>query len=510
MQRYAAVQADVLEFLRTQPDNSFDALLTDPPYGLRFMNRKWDYEVPSVAMWAECLRVLKPGAPLLSFGGSRTFHRIATGLEDGGFELCDTIFWVYGQGMPKPATTTDKYIDKALKVERPVVGTRQLTGNAAVDTKTKGGTYGIQVGTVAPKTVAVTAPGSPLSAAWEGYGHALRPSHEPIILACKPFEGSIAENILEHGVGGLNLGPCRIGTSGGTRKVDPERYRTEGNALRGSVDGSLNGGVKEAIAAGRWPANVILSHSPDCVSVGTREVRGGVAVKRNGVHTDSPVLPGGLGCYPEGTPDHGFAVGGKETVEMWACVPGCPVRQMDDQSGTRPSTLAGRADPTKSYANPGDNGGASQFGGSNSRVYADTGGASRFFYHAKVNRKEREFGCENLPLRTAAECTGRTEGLVGADRPQAGAGRGSGARNFHPTLKPIELNRYLATLLRPPNPDAVLLVPYAGVASEMIGALLAGWPAVLGIESGGENGEYMSILHARVRAWCPEADIISL
>lgn len=452
--RYAVVQADVLAFLRTQPSNSFDALLSDPPYGLEFMGQRWDYDVPSVETWAECIRVLKPGAPILSYGGARTFHRIFCGLEDGGAELCDCIMWVYGQGMPKPATTTDKYL------------------------KTPG------------------------EGPWEGHGHALSPGHEPIALACKRYDGTIANNILTHGVGALNVGACRLGG-----QVTINRW-TDGAKPFGGGAGHPYESVE---SEGRWPKNVILSHAPECVCVGTREVRTGTAVKRNGVSVDSPVLPGALGNYPPGTPDAGYADGGRETVEMWACVPGCPVRQMDDQSGARPSTLTGRADPSKPHAHPATAGAGSWYGASKpkSSVYADSGGASRFFYHAKVNRKERDFGCEHLPIRSAAACTKRREGTVGANRPQAGAGRGSGARNFHPTLKPIALNEYLARLLLPPSRDAILLVPFAGAGSEVIGAIRAGWPMVLGIErdldEDGNVAGYLEIANARLRAWCPEA-----
>lgn len=483
MQQYAAIQADLLEFLKTQPSNAFDALLCDPPYGLSFMGKRWDYDVPSVETWRECLRVLKPGAPLLAFGGSRTFHRIAIGLEDAGAELCDTIMWVYGQGMPKPATTTDKYIDKALKADRPVVGSRQLTGNAAVSTQDKGGTYGIAVGTVPAKTVAVTAPGSLEAQQWEGYGHALRPSHEPIIMACKPFDGSIAHNVLSYGVGGLNVGACRL--AGG---VTINRWKDGAKPFGGGA-----GHPYESVKSeGRWPANVILSHAPECVPAGTREVKSSVAT--HGTAKDGQMFD--FGNERTGDP-RGYAVDGKETIEAWACVPWCPVRQMDEQSGERPSTpyrenvAEGTVLPlTKRTA-----------GG-----YSDTGGASRFFYHAKVSRKERERGCDHLPLKSAAEATNRKEGLVGCDRPQAGAGRGSGARNFHPTLKPLALTTYLARLLLPPTSNAVLLVPFAGSGSEIIGALLAGWPAVLGVE---READYMPILRARVAAWVPDAAAIS-
>ena len=146
----------------------------------------------------------------------RTFHRIAIGLEDAGAELCDTIMWVYGQGMPKPATTTDKYL------------------------KTPG------------------------EGPWQGHGHALRPSHEPIVLACKPYDGTIAHNVTEYGVGALNISACRLGAD----KVTINRWLDGAHPLGGAA-----GGEYETVeSSGRWPANVILSHSPDCSPAGTREV----------------------------------------------------------------------------------------------------------------------------------------------------------------------------------------------------------------------------------------------
>src|SRR6185437_3002203 len=404
-------------------DNSFDALACDPPYGFSFMNKAWDYDVPSAALWRECLRVLKPGAPLLAFGGARTYHRLACGIEDAGFELCDKLEWIYAKGMPKPATTTDKYIDAALGVDRPVVGSRRLQGTARLK---GGGGYTVEAvegnydeGELRDE-IAVTAPGSPEAAQWEGFGHALRPSHEPIALACKPFDGTIAHNVLTHGVGGLDIAGCRL----------PRKTRE--NPRR--------------INEGCWPANVIFSHAADCGDV---------------------------------------------------CSPACPSRQLDEQSGERPSNPF-RANVAGGAVLP--------FTARAAGGLKDTGGASRFFYCTKVSRKEREAGCEHLALKTAAQATNRREGTAGANRPQAGAGRGSGCRNFHPTLKPISLTTWLTRLILPPTPGAVLLVPFAGAGSEMIGALKAGWGrnggGVFGIE---REAEYAEIARARLRHWCPEA-----
>lgn len=411
---------EVTEVLSDFRDASFDALLCDPPYGFSFMGKSWDYDVPSVELWAECLRVLKPGAPLVAFGGSRTYHRLACGIEDAGFELFDCLMWLYAKAMPKPATTTDKYIDTALKVERPVIGQRRLTGTARIK---GGGGYTVEGAENNYETneirdqIVVTGPGSPQAKKWEGYGHALKPGFEPIVLACKPFDGTIAHNVLTHDVGGLDLAGCQL------------PRKTSDNPRR--------------INEGCWPANVVLTHAEDCVD--------------------------------------------------GSCVSECPIRQLDEHSGIRPSR------PFPSNVAEGN---VLPFVARSAGGLSDTGGASRFFFCGKVNRTERDAGCEALPMKTAAQATGRKEGSAGSNRPQAGAGRGSGCRNIHPTLKPISLTTWLARLICPPKPG-VVLVPFAGAGSEMIGCLKAGWSGVFGIE---REAEYAEIARARLRHWCPESE----
>jgi site-specific DNA-methyltransferase (adenine-specific) len=424
MSEHAIAHGDVLAVLRQLPSDSFDALLCDPPYGFSFMGKKWDYDVPSTDTWREALRVLKPGAPLLSFGGARTFHRIAIGIEDAGFELRDCLMWLYGKGFPK-SQNIGLAIDKAAGATREVVGSRVLTGNAAISTKDKGGTYGVQVGSIPPKTVDVTAPATDLAQQWDGYGTALKPAYEPILLARKPLVGTMAANVAAHGVGGLAIDACKI-----ARAVDD----VSGYAATGSkaAPNLAMGRQYERAAkpddAGRWPANLILDDD-------------------SAAALDASVPPTKSAPY-------------KANQAAGAVLP----------METR--TAGGYDEPA--------------------------GGPSRFFYCAKVSTKERERGCDALPMRSAGEVTEREDGSAGLDNPRAGAGRTGGARNHHPTLKPIALTKWLASLIKPPTAGAKLLVPFSGAGSEMIGALQAGWPLVLGIEG---EAEYIAIAHARIAAW---------
>ena len=184
------------------------------------------------------------------------------------------------------------------------------------------------------------------------------------------------------------------------------------------------------------------------------------------------------------------------------CAEDCPIRLLDAQAGDRKSGKVVRRNGGGGKIFNGAKGSGVQPDGG----YSDSGGPSRFFYSAKVSTKERERGCELLPIKSVREMTGdREEGSAGLDSPRAGAGRTGGAHNHHPTLKPLTLCEWLAKLILPPTDTAVLLVPYCGTGSEIIGALKAGWPAVIGIEKDTEEG-YVNILHARVASWCPDVE----
>lgn len=196
---------DCLELLKLLPDNFVDSIVTDPPYGLEFMNKKWDKGIPSVDVWAECLRVLKPGGYLLAFAGTRTQHRMACNIEDAGFDIKDMIAWLYGSGFPK-SMNISKQIDKTLGC------TPIDTGKSKRTNSRKARQNGELVGSVSVeelKSVPITAPSSDKAKEWDGWGTALKPAIEPITVARKPHKGTIANNVLKHGVGGLNIDACR-------------------------------------------------------------------------------------------------------------------------------------------------------------------------------------------------------------------------------------------------------------------------------------------------------------
>lgn len=195
---------DCLDILKTLPDKSVDSIVTDPPYGLSFMGKKWDYDVPSVEVWAECLRVLKPGGHLLAFAGTRTQHRMAVRIEDAGFEIRDMIAWVYGSGFPK---------------------SRNLDGD------------------------------------WQGWGTALKPALEPITVARKPLVGTVAENVLAHGTGGLNIDGCRVATE------DNLNGGVYSKGFKGASFLKYGGKMEYKQPTGRWPANLIHDGSDEVVAV---------------------------------------------------------------------------------------------------------------------------------------------------------------------------------------------------------------------------------------------------
>ena len=204
---------DCFEVLRTLPDCSVDAVVTDPPYGLSFMGKRWDYDVPSVEVWAECLRVLKPGGHLLAFAGTRTQHRMAVRIEDAGFEIRDMIAWVYGSGFPKSHNLKDD---------------------------------------------------------WQGWGTALKPALEPITVARKPLIGTVAENVLAHGTGALNVDGCRVESDGAhKRPFQPSNYERTVYGAR------AQSGFQPTNAEGRWPANLIHDGSDEVVGLFPQSGNGG-------------------------------------------------------------------------------------------------------------------------------------------------------------------------------------------------------------------------------------------
>lgn len=239
------IHGDCLDVLKTLADNSVDAVVTDPPYGLSFMGKKWDYDVPSVEIWAECLRVLKPGGHLLAFAGTRTQHRMAVRIEDAGFEIRDMIAWVYGSGFPKShnvCIAIDKinglpHRGKALVV----AGRGERKDIQGKDANPK------------PQDIESYAPATEAARQWQGWGTALKPALEPITVARKPLIGTVAENVLAHGTGGLNIDGCRVGDNAGWTYPNGRG----GSGWHGREGLSKNLSEPMAATQGRWPANLI-------------------------------------------------------------------------------------------------------------------------------------------------------------------------------------------------------------------------------------------------------------
>lgn len=244
--------ADNMAALSEMPENSIDAVVTDPPYGLSFMGKRWDYDVPSVELWRKVLRVLKPGGHVLSFGGTRTYHRMVVNLEDAGFEIRDQLQWLYGSGFPK-SLDISKAIDKAAGAEREVVGENPNWRPA----KRHGAKFDKWQDSGIPAKMKLTKPATASAKAWQGWGTALKPANEPICLARKPLDGTVAENVEKYGVGGLNIDESRIAHNEKCRMMAPSKSNIEQPSEKCRQAGRRQA-VLELKPEGRWPANVIL------------------------------------------------------------------------------------------------------------------------------------------------------------------------------------------------------------------------------------------------------------
>jgi site-specific DNA-methyltransferase (adenine-specific) len=468
-------------------DNSIDSIICDPPYEIGFMNRGWDSNgiAYDQEVWRQAWRVLKPGGYILAFGGSRTYHRLACAIEDAGFEIRDCISWVYGSGFPK-SLDVSKAIDRAAGAEREVIGQSEVWENNA--TGGRGGQYANGPALPADgsrKTVDITA--TDAARQWDGWGTALKPAHEPIVMARKPLsEKTVAANVLRWGCGAVNIDASRIGTED---TISPSGETVTTNCHQGYQRPNASmfntGKPKErsgpANPSGRWPANLILGHAPGCVRRGEKKVRG--VQKAAG----SP----GFGSdrddnYELGT---GREYGPEETVADWWCAEGCPVRMIGEQSGHLKS---GKVKPYK------NNGGWKQTSDFKTGSFeASEGTAARFFfqvdpdplfYCAKASRSERNRGLEGMPLcpppgsKRSTPAPGRKSAL------------GNPRQNGHPTVKPLKLMRYLVRLVTPPG--GTVLDPFAGSGTTLVAAKEEGFNFI-GIEL---EPEYIEIAEARLAA----------
>jgi len=480
------ILGDCLEVLRGLPDSTFDSCVMDPPYGLGdeptveeilaylqgadlktgdFMGKDWD--IPSVLVWRELFRVLKPGAHVLSFGGTRTWDLLSLGARAAGFEKRDTIanahpglMWVQGQGMPK-STNISKQIDKKKGAKRKVLGPDHARRKRA----NKGTTSEILPSYDKPREAqaeaVITEPATEEAKTWNGWGTGLKPTWEPIMVFRKPLsEKTLSAQVLKTGTGGLNIDACRVRHSS---PEDFEKHKAGVEAIKargGSMDNSWKNssdlsGANEVTSAGRWPPNLGFTHSPECRNVGTKQIPG---------HKGYPHGPGGKTMHyssskrsaevrPNPWAGHADA-DGTETIDAWECAPGCPAAELDAQSGNRPSTLTGRADPNAQHENPGDNHGKSTFGGGNSRVYADEGGASRYYPQFEGQ------GPVEVPFLYTGKATKKETSLDGE------------IKNDHPTKKPLKLMQWLVRLVTPKG--GITIDPYCGSGSTLHAAIEEG------------------------------------
>jgi DNA modification methylase len=260
-ENFTLYHGDNRQILPTLAENSVDAIVTDPPYDLGFMGKSWDASGVAFdpATWREALRVLKPGGHLIAFSGSRTYHRMAVAIEDAGFEIRDQIMWIYGSGFPK-SHNISKGLDKAAGAEREILGIARLQPDIRGNNYAQGQReYG---GDTVPQYI--TKPATDEAKQWEGWGTALKPAHEPMVLARKPLVGTVAANVLTYGTGGLNIDGARVGKTVETwpksRSFPYGQDRTYG-----SKDAPTE--LTQEAPAGRWPANVIHDGSDEVVAL---------------------------------------------------------------------------------------------------------------------------------------------------------------------------------------------------------------------------------------------------
>jgi site-specific DNA-methyltransferase (adenine-specific) len=481
MKKVKLMLGDNISSLKKLPDNSIDSIVSDPPYGLSFMGKKWDYDVPSVEFWSEVYRVLKPGGHVLSFGGTRTYHRMVVNIEDAGFEIRDQIMWLYGSGFPKShnigkavdkleGNDREEYIDEDFIKRNPNnTGINRLVTDEYGNNKDNRKKQAVKNENAGIKTKG--------QSPYEGWGTALKPANEPICVARKPLsEKSVAENVLKWGTGGINIDGCRVGFNGDKPKeCELVDFRGDGSQMNLSASGKDRKVLDKNYipnSEGRFPANIILECLCDEVIKGD-EIKGNENYKWNNTSCE------------EGS--NTFTSRGKytprtETPDIHTD-PMCPCYLMDEQSGiSTTKCVAGVVDKTAGVFQSEEGKSAS---GHKKKVYPininDKGGASRFFYQAKVSKAERNMGLDHFEEK---EKIGNLSDVVSDSKLKV--------KNNHPTVKPVALMAYLCRLVTPPN--GIVLDPFMGSGSTGIAAQLEGF-RFCGMEM---DEDYFKIASARI------------
>jgi len=418
---------DMLQILPTFSENTFDSVVCDPPYGLTaskkdgdgggFMGQKWDSRVPGPEFWDAILRVAKPGAHLIAFGGTRTFHRLMVAIEDAGWEIRDCLMWVYGSGFPK-SMDVSKAIDKHNGDSREVVGSRDKRGAFG------GVAFAQDEWTLnqsnQPLSLPISSGGSEISRQFDGWGTALKPAWEPIILARKPLIGTVAENVITFGTGGINIDGCRVGGEPSPSVLMRQSGKAPSSCKPGEYGSTIQNRINPDVwcqpkigeQLGRFPANLIHDGSDEVLS-----------------------------RFPEAGGGYGKRGGG--TSGDW---------NPTDRSISRGQTIRG---------------GGELIG------FGDSGSAARFFYCAKASRQDRDEGLDHLEKVVISITEGHGRGDVNTSKGGDGIRENNARANTHPTVKPTELMRYLCRLVTPKN--GFILDPFMGSGSTGKAANLEGF-----------------------------------
>jgi site-specific DNA-methyltransferase (adenine-specific) len=414
---------DCREVMATLDAASVDAIVSDPPYGLSFMGKGWDHGVPGVEFWTEALRVAKPGAHLLAFGGTRTYHRLACAIEDAGWEIRDCVMWVYGSGFPK-SHDVSKAIDKAAGAVRPRVPGGQGGNNAILGARKSG--EAISGEAISGEAIQ-----------WSGWGTALKPAWEPIIVARKPLVGTVAENVLTHGTGAINVDGCRVGIASGDQKSEGGRKLARHQETNGFDGGWKSKTTNLDDGLGRWPANLIHDGSEEVVGL-FPQANG----NSNNSHADCQAgfggrrrTMGGMGRADSGSAARFFYCAKASKADRDEGCEGLAERDRADQSAwVRKCNVCG-----DTFCDP----------------------------------------------KTSKPHCGHDDFSFVSPSPR---------RNHHPTVKPTDLMRYLCRLVTPPG--GVVLDPFTGSGSTGKAATLEGF-RFIGIE---REAEYVEIAKARIAA----------
>jgi DNA modification methylase len=503
MTTFNLLQGDALVKLKELEDNSIDSIVTDPPYGLSkqpdmlevlqhwlagddykhngkgFMGKEWDSFVPGPAIWKECLRVLKPGGHMVAFFGTRTYDLGVVAIRIAGFEIRDQIAWVYGSGFPK-SLNVSKALDKSAGAEREVVGTRKhptLKDSSKIE-ESANAAHGNNTWA---REWELTAAATDVAKQWDGWGTALKPAFEPIVLARKPLEGTVADNVLEHGVGAINIDGCRVEFQNDT---DKSAAKPQGKATYAS--GKLAGKaqshfkiVKETDEEKLYWSNddgwvdansaTVFSDTDIDMPIGYTGVEYIEAERK-----ESTIEQSELGRFPANL----IHDGSDEVVSLFPDSKG----QLAPVKGTEKSHT-GETGIYGTY-------GRTSF---DKREEGETSSA-RFFYCAKASAADRDEGLDAFELKKAAGLPMRSAGVESTGEGLDGTKtfRDTKRKNIHPTTKPSTLMRYLCKLITPPG--GTLLDPFMGSGSTGKAAMYEGFNFV-GVEM---MPEYMEIAEARI------------